>query len=70
MIEVSPDTACILYLAFAVFGVFLVWFATKKKEISRFEMRHKRCEFCHHTYLEDTDQKLSRCPQCQLLNKK
>ena len=69
MIDIAPDTACILYLAISLSVVLFIWVCSKKKEIARFHVRPRHCEFCHHSYLEEIEKPVSRCPQCQLLNK-
>ena len=74
MIEVAPDTACMLYLGFAILAVMAVWLRyhllSKKKEIVSFTIGHKTCEFCHFHYLDDASNELSRCPQCRFLNQR
>jgi predicted Zn-ribbon and HTH transcriptional regulator len=73
MIELSTDTACLLYLGLAVVTVFTIWLrahlASRKKKIVEFAFKHHTCEFCHFTYLENPTTELSRCPQCQLINR-
>lgn len=69
MIEVAPETACILYLGLGLGLVLTLWLLTKKKEIAPFHQRLRSCEFCQHRYLEEANRAISRCPQCQLLNK-
>lgn len=69
MIEIAPDTACLLYLALALSIVLIIWYLQKKKEVSHFERHARRCEFCQMHYLEDEKSLISRCPHCQLLNK-
>lgn len=70
MIEVAPETACILYLGLALSLVLIIWLFTKKKEIAPFHREMRTCEFCQHSYLEEASKSISRCPQCQLLSKK
>lgn len=70
MIEIAPETACILYLAIAIAVVAGIWLATRKKEVAPFTLQHHLCEFCHHHYIEESRKPFSRCPQCQLINKK
>ena len=73
MIEVNPDTACVLYLGVAILTVIGVWFfqhkRAKKKEILTFNTTHFTCEFCYAKYLEDPTKVLTRCPECHSLNK-
>lgn len=70
MIEIAPETACILYLALCLSIVLTIWCLTKKKEVAKFELKSRSCDFCNYHYLEEIDRPISRCPQCQLLNKK
>lgn len=70
MIDIAPETACILYLAIGLSVVIGIWLATRKKEAAPFTLKHQTCEFCYYQYIEDTQKKISRCPQCQLLSKK
>jgi hypothetical protein len=67
MIDIAPETACILYLAVGISVVIGIWLATRKKEVVHFALKHQTCEFCLHTYIEETQATISRCPQCQLL---
>lgn len=69
MIDIAPETACILYLAVGLMVVIGIWLATRKKETAYFTLKHQTCEFCHHHYIEDAQNKISRCPQCNLLTK-
>ena len=69
MIDIAPESACVLYLAISLFVVIGIWLATRKKETVQFAFKHKTCEFCYFHYIEDTQKQLSRCPQCQLINR-
>ncbi len=69
MIELAPETACILYLAIGLAAASGIWLATRKKEVLSFSLQSRTCEFCRHTYIEDAEKPLSRCPECNLLTK-
>jgi hypothetical protein len=73
MIEVSPETAFMLYLGGTVLAIIGTWvwqhFVAKKKEIISFPSRTFHCEFCHASYLDDPIKPFTRCPECQSLNK-
>jgi len=72
MIELSPDTACLLYLLMALVALSIVWifhYSSSKKEILSFEKKHFQCEFCKHAFIVETNKKHARCPECQCLNK-
>ncbi len=73
MIEVSPETACILYLAASIMAVIGIWLyqhkSSKKKEIVTFKTKHITCDFCTASYLDDAAKTYTRCPACQSLNK-
>lgn len=73
MIEVSPETACIIYLGLTVVAVFIAWIKHNKKnqskEIITFTSGKITCEFCNFSYVDDVRKSLTRCPQCQFMNK-
>ncbi len=72
MIEVGPDTACMLYLAASLLAVISIWLyqhkKSKKKEILTFQTKHFICDFCTASYLESATKAYTRCPQCGSLN--
>lgn len=73
MIVLTYSTAFMLYLSLSLIVVFGFWcfnhYQTKKKVIISNEQGLYLCEYCHHTYLEDTLRKVNTCPQCGLLNR-
>ena len=73
MIEVNPETACVLYLAFAIFVILGAWLISnhksKSKESHKNPFDSTACEFCQYTYLKDPTKPFSRCPQCGNMNK-
>ncbi|MBS0654248.1 MAG: hypothetical protein JSR46_00580 [Verrucomicrobia bacterium] len=74
MIELPADIACLIYLGIAVTVLLGIWLyshlASRKKKQVEFPLQYHSCEFCNFTYLENPAEKLSRCPQCNLLNDK
>jgi Zn finger protein HypA/HybF involved in hydrogenase expression len=73
MIEVSPEQAFLLYLGAGVLAIIGIWvrhhLQAKKKEVVTFRAQSFCCEFCHSSYLDDPMKPLTRCPECQSLNK-
>ena len=73
MIEVTPETACVLYLGLAISALMLAWFFHHKKAVKKtvitFHKSNFSCEFCHFTFVEDPSKPLVRCPECHSLNK-
>ncbi|MBS0634496.1 MAG: hypothetical protein JSR37_03435 [Verrucomicrobia bacterium] len=70
MIDIAPETACVLYLAVGLVVVASIWLATRKKEVVHFSLQHHTCEFCSYQYIKDAQKNFSRCPQCNLMNTK
>ncbi len=73
MIEVTPDTACVLYLGIAMMIVLGMWLFRYKKHKTNaipYAKRHIVCEFCHTSYIDNPEKLLTRCPECQFLNNK
>jgi hypothetical protein len=72
MIEVSPETACMLYVGGLLGLLIFAWIrhslVTKNREIIVAKSRHHSCEFCSHSYLIDSLTAYHRCPQCKCLN--
>ena len=70
MIEVSFDTACMLYLGIFLIIVIISWVVHQrgKNEVITFERARFVCEFCHASYLADAEKPINRCPQCHFFN--
>lgn len=72
MIELTWDTALLLYLLFALGALFGVWlfshFSHKKKKIILSTDHIIICEYCHNTFAAKRGEKLSRCPTCHCLS--
>ncbi|MBS0637227.1 MAG: hypothetical protein JSS12_06930, partial [Verrucomicrobia bacterium] len=52
MIDIAPETACVLYLAVGLVVVASIWLATRKKEVVHFSLQHHTCEFCSYQYIK------------------
>lgn len=72
MVELTYNSAFVLYLGLTLACVLGVWFyehyKAKKRVIIPCEQRLSICEYCHFAYLGDAAKKMSRCPQCQSIN--
>lgn len=72
MIEISSNTAIMIYLGVSIFSILAVWgwhhWSGKKKKIQLGEKKLVLCEFCHFAYLDNGIKKVTRCPQCQSYN--
>ncbi|WP_068469139.1 hypothetical protein [Candidatus Protochlamydia phocaeensis] len=73
MIELTFNTALMLYLSLALLIVLGVWvyshYRTRRRTILSCEQDLFVCEYCHYAYLEESIKQLNRCPQCGLYNK-
>lgn len=74
MIEISPNTAIMLYLSVTLGVLLSLWFLhhffSRKEKISILEQELLVCEYCHCAYLKELDKKISQCPQCHSYNQK
>lgn len=73
MIELSANTAVMLYLGLTL-GILLgIWgyhhYRSRSKKIFTEEQELLVCEYCHFAYLEDITKSVNQCPQCQSFNK-
>jgi len=73
MIELSPNTALMLYLGITLLCLLGVWTFQRYPQRKNFTLSSEKklcvCEFCHFAYLADGEKKITRCPQCQSYNK-
>lgn len=73
MIEVTPSTAFMIYLATTLTILVLVWvqyhFRSKKKFKLPAETLLLVCEYCHCAYVEDYLKDVTQCPKCDSFNK-
>lgn len=74
MIEISPNTAVMLYLGLTLAVLLGIWcshhYFSRKEKISLLEQELLVCEYCHCAYLEDLGKKITQCPQCRSFNRK
>lgn len=74
MIDLTFNTAFMLYLGLTLIGVMGVWiyshYRTRKQVFFPNEKTLFQCEFCHYAYVDESAKQLNRCPQCGLINKK
>ena len=73
MIELSPNTALMLYLGFTLAVLFIIWAASHYKRKDRnflpLEKELVVCEFCLFAYIDEGNKKITRCPRCDSYNK-
>lgn len=70
MIEVKPETACMLYVGGLAITLLLAWLQSIRRESKKKLSTAPRaitCQFCHTKYLTSRLVRLSRCPTCKLL---
>ena len=72
MIELSTNTAMMIYLTITLSIILGLWishhYKSKKRKIVTADQRLHRCEYCHFAYLEFDFKKITQCPQCNLYN--
>lgn len=72
MIELSPNTACMIYLGVTIAFLLGLWvykhLASKKRKISVIEKELFVCEYCQCAYLVELNKKVTRCTQCKSYN--
>lgn len=74
MIELTPTTACTLYLSATLAFILSLWI------YHHYQSRHNKlitvaqelfiCEYCHFAYLGELGKEVTQCPQCASFNKK
>jgi ribosomal protein L37AE/L43A len=73
MIELTPNTAFMIYLGLTLGMLFGIWcfqhFRTRKKKIAIAEKELFVCEYCHFCYLDDKAKEITKCSQCHSYNK-
>ncbi len=74
MIELSTNTAVMLYLVVTLSAVLGMWifhhYSTRKKKIILAAQELQVCEYCHFVYLIDLEKEITQCPQCRSFNKR
>ncbi len=72
MIELTPNTALMLYLTVTLVLIFGIWcfqiFYKPKKKFEPMGQELCVCEFCHFVYLNNQVKKINQCPQCNSYN--
>jgi hypothetical protein len=73
MIEIDPDTGCMLYVGGLILLLLITWLwstqKAKKREIIKLTTIHVTCEYCSASYLVETFTQFHRCPTCNCVNK-
>lgn len=73
MIELAPNTALMIYLGLTCCLVLGIWvyhhFVYQQRP--RFRPQHELhiCEFCQSVYMTSLNKEITKCPQCQTLNR-
>jgi len=72
MIEITPDTGCMLYVGGLLFLLFVIWWKTsqksKKREVVTITKQKSTCEYCGNSYIAESRIALHRCPHCSCIN--
>ena len=73
MIELSANTAFMLYLSLTLVTIMGLWlyhhYQSRRKKIVTDEHELHVCEYCHCVYLDADFKEITQCPQCKLFNK-
>ena len=73
MIEIAPETACMLYVGGLLILLLVTWLRhsqkAKSRDIVKLTAVHVTCEFCSSSYLTESFTSLHRCPHCQCMNR-
>lgn len=73
MIELSANTAVMLYLSFTLVVILGLWlhhhYQSRRKKIVTTDHELYLCEYCHCAYLEADFKDITQCPECGLFNK-
>lgn len=71
MISIELTTALMLYFGLFLGGLLLLWvvYGWRRKPRVTSMTKLQTCEYCHYTYLAKTGDPVSKCPQCESLNK-
>ena len=72
MIEIAPETACMLYVGTLLFLLLATWLLRSRKAKYRDSVKlttiHATCEYCGAAYLVESFTAFHRCPRCHCLN--
>jgi len=73
MIEISPTTGLMLYLALTLIAILGVWLYSHYHSRKRCFMPPEKelivCEFCLFAFLDTGAKKITKCPRCESFNK-
>lgn len=73
MIELSTNTALMLYLGITLITLMVIWasrhFRSRRQKPLATDQQLLVCEFCHFAYLDDMGKSITKCPQCGSFNK-
>jgi len=73
LIEISLHTAIVIYLTIGLALLFTLWIKDNKERSRKIRptplFQLYICEYCRFPYLDETDRPVTRCPQCQAMNK-
>lgn len=73
MIKISFSLASILYLTISLAGIFSLWIyegfkPRRQPKLTQQELLN--CDYCGFSFLHETTQAFSKCPQCHILSPK
>ena len=74
MIEIAPETACMLYVGGLILLLLVIWLKNsqkvKEREVVKMTTVHATCEYCSSEYLVESFTPFHRCPYCQAINRR
>ncbi len=72
MIEIAPETACMLYVGGVLILLLITWLrhshTAKRRTNVRLTSVHTKCEYCSSSYLVESYTQFHRCPHCKCMN--
>lgn len=73
MIELTPNTAIMVYLCLTLATLLIIWgyhhFLSRKHKVNIIEEKLFICEYCRFAYLDRIGKPVTHCPQCGSYNK-
>jgi hypothetical protein len=73
MIEIAPETACMLYVGILLITLLCTWLyhshKARHRDIAKLTPTYIMCEYCSSSYLTESFTSLHRCPHCHCMNK-
>jgi ribosomal protein L37AE/L43A len=74
MIELTPNTALMLYLCMTLTVLLGIWgwqhLSSRKNKVVINEQELLVCEYCNFAYMDQIGKPVTACPQCGSFNKK